>query len=270
VSAVDLDLTVVKEYRMTRTRDVNLFYDPVTGYNLNPATFGRPNPAWDQVSVQNSGGEAENVLLSGSFRRRFAGRLQASVIYTRGISKKDNTTGFGYMADNQFNPDADYATSNDFQKHTLRGNVIVDLPFQMTLASSLFYGSGNYFNATAGFRPFGKPGTNRLNTGAPITIPAAMLDRWEGPAVIGTMEVWPRNALRGLPIKKVDMRFTKRFLLVGSTKVELLAEVFNLFNTKNYGSYNSVITSPSFGTPQASSGNAFVSRQGQLGVRFEF
>jgi len=84
------------------------------------------------------------------------------------------------------------------------------------------------------------------------------------------MEVWPRNALRGLPIKKVDMRFTKRFLLVGSTKVELLAEVFNLFNTKNYGSYNSVITSPSFGTPQASSGNAFVSRQGQLGVRFEF
>jgi hypothetical protein len=270
VTGVDLDLTVVKEYRMTRSRDVNLFFDPITGYNLDPARYGRPNPAYSEVKMMNSEGEAENILLSSSFTRRFAGRLQGSIVYTRGISKKDNTTGFGYYANNQFDPDADWGNASDFQRDTLRGNVIVDLPFQMTVASSFFYGSGNYFNASSSLRPYNKPGNNRLNTGAPIVIPAAMLDRWDGPDVIATGTEWPRNALRGLPIKKVDVRFTKRFQLVGSARVELLAEVFNLFNAKNYGAYNTVITSPSFGTPQASSGNAYVSRQGQLGVRVDF
>ena len=28
-----------------RSRDVNLFYDPVTGYNIDPTIYGRPNPA---------------------------------------------------------------------------------------------------------------------------------------------------------------------------------------------------------------------------------
>ncbi len=53
-------------------------------------------------------------------------------------------------------------------------------------------------------------------------------------------------------------------------RVELLAEVFNVFNRKNYGAYNTTITSANFGQPVATSGNAYVSRQGQLGVRFSF
>ena len=36
------------EYRDTRTIDPNLFYNPATGYNRNPARSGRPNPAYGQ------------------------------------------------------------------------------------------------------------------------------------------------------------------------------------------------------------------------------
>ena len=50
----------------------------------------------------------------------------------------------------------------------------------------------------------------------------------------------------------------------------LLAEVFNVFNWKNYGNYNTQLDSTSFGQPVASSGNAYVPRSGQLGFRFEF
>ena len=108
---------------------------------------------------------------------------------------------------------------------------------------SYFYGSGSHYNPTSSTRPYSKPGTNRLNIGAPITIPAAVLDRWEGPAVIATGTTWPRNALRGMPLHKVDMRVTKTITLVNNVNIELLGEVFNVFNRKNYGAYNTTITS---------------------------
>ena len=149
------------------------------------------------------------MLLSSSFTRRFKNNFQGGVTYTRTLRKNDDTTGFGSFADNQFDPDADWSQSSDFQRDTFRANGIVNLPWQVTLAGSFFYGSGSHYNATLSGRPFSKPGTNRLNIGAPIVIPAAMLDRWEGPAVIATGTVWPRNALRGLPLHKVDMRVSK-------------------------------------------------------------
>jgi hypothetical protein len=43
-----------------------------------------------------------------------------------------------------------------------------------------------------------------------------------------------------------------------------------VFNRKNYGAYNTTITSASFGQPVATSGNAYVPRQGQLGLRVNF
>jgi hypothetical protein len=249
---------------------MNLFYDPATGYNLDPTIYGRPNPAWGQDQWLTSDGKTQTRNLAGSFTRRFSHNFQVSVVDTLGLSLKDNTTGFGYFADNQFNPHADWATSAGFQRETLRVNGIVNLPWQFALAGSFFYGSGQRFNPSSSMDPYSKPGTNRLNTGAPITIPAGVLSRWDGPAVIATGALWPRDGLKGLPLHKVDLRLTSRIKLINNTKVELLAEVFNVFNAKNYGNYNTTITSASFGQPVASSGNAYVPREGQLGVRVVF
>jgi hypothetical protein len=267
---IDVDLTALEERDQVIGRDVNLFYDPGTGYSKDPTTFGRPNPNYGQIQWMQSTGKTETVLLSSSFTRRFHRNFQGGLTYTRTLAKNDDTTGFGIQSNNQFDLDGDWSRSNDFQRDTLRANGILNLPWQFTLAGSYFYGSGNYFNATSSLKPFSKPGTNRLNTGAPIAIPAAVLDRWDGPAVIATGAVWPRNALQGLALHKVDMRVTKRVKLVNNLNVELLAELFNVFNWKNYGNYNTTITSASFGQPVASSNNAYVPREGQLGVRVVF
>ena len=266
----DVDYTDLEERAMVRSRDVNLFYDPVTGYSKDPTIYGRPNPAYGLDQWLTSDGKTQTRLISSSFTRRFNQNFQASATYTYTISMMDNTTGFGYQADNPFDPDADWSQSSGLQKNTFRSNGIVRLPWQFSLSGSYFYGSGSHYNATSSVRPFSKPGTNRLNIGAPITIPAAVLDRWEGPAVIATNTTWPRNALRGMPLHKVDMRMTKTVTLVNHVNVELLAEVFNVFNRKNYGSYNTTLTSPNFGQPVATSGNAYMPRQGQLGVRVNF
>jgi hypothetical protein len=266
----DVDLTALEERDQARSRDPNLFYDPVTGYNLDPNKFGRPNPSYAQIQWIESTGKTETVLLSSSFTRRFQNNFQGGVTYTRTLRKNDDTTGFGYFADNQFNPDGDWSPSSDFQRDTLRANGILNLPGQVMLATSFFYGSGTRYNATLSGKPFNKPGTNRLNIGPPIVIPAAMLDRWEGPAVIATGSVWPRNALRGLPLHKIDVRVSKTIAFGSQLKVNLLAEVFNMFNWDNYGSYNTQLDSAGFGQPVANSGNAYAPRSGQLGVRVEF
>ena len=87
----------------------------------------------------------------------------------------------------------------------------------------------------------------------------------------------PRNALAGLPLHKVDLRLTEGHpagrLARGRT---LIAEVFNLFNHANYGSYNTSLsatnaaTTALFGRPQQIDGNAYVPRQAQLGFRLGF
>jgi hypothetical protein len=265
----DADVTYNRERNLVRGRDPNLFYDPITGYNLDPAR-GRPNPTYGQVQWMESKGRAETLMLATSFTRRFRNGFQAGLTYTRTLIQKDNTTGFGIQANNQFDLEDEYSRSGDYQRDTVRANGIVTLPWDVSLSTSFFYGSGTYRNATLSGRPYGKPGTNRLNLGAPIAIPAAVLDRWDGPAVIDTGMVWPRNALLGLPLYKVDMRASKTIRFAGNTNVTLLAEVFNLFNRANFGGYNTQLDSATFGQPTASSGNAYVPRSGQLGFRVEF
>ena len=87
-----------------RGRDPNLFYDPVTGYNLDPTMFGRPNPAYGQIQWMESTGKTETMLLSSSFTRRFKNNFQGGVTYTRTLQKNDNTTGFGIQAEQPVRP----------------------------------------------------------------------------------------------------------------------------------------------------------------------
>ena len=80
----------------------------------------------------------------------------------------------------------------------------------------------------------------------------------------------------GLALHKVDLHVTKDIRLGGSARVQLVAEVFNLFNHGNFGAYNtslsptSAATTALFGTPNQNTGTAYVSRQGQLGFKVAF
>ena len=201
------------------------------------------------------------------------------------LEMKDNgTVGYGTQpANNPFDYlDGEWATSQDFQRNTVRMWGLIQLPFGINASVTYFYGSGNRFADSIATAPYGKPGTNRLNlsaTGASagsITIPASVLDRWDGPAVINSGDVIPRNALEGLPLHKVDLHLTKDVKLGGTARVQLVAEVFNLFNHANYGSYNTSLsataaaTTALFGTPNQNTGTAFVSRQAQLGFKVRF
>jgi hypothetical protein len=286
ITGFDVDLTHWTEYRDTRTIDANLAYNPATGYNQsNGAVVIRPNPAYGGVFQFTSDGKREQTAVASSITRRLKNKVQAGLTYTLMLEMKDNgTIGYGTQpANNPFDYlDGEWATSQDFQRNTVRMWGLVQLPLGFNASVTYFYGSGNRFPASIATTPYGKPGTNRLNlsgagtSAGSITIPASVLDRWTGNAVIAPGEVIPRNGLEGLALHKVDLHITKDFKLGGTSRVQLVAEVFNLFDHANYGSYNVSLsaTAPAttalFGTPNQNTGTAYVSRQGQLGFKVQF
>jgi len=278
VTGFDVDLVHYNEYRDSKSFDPNLFFDPVTGYNKNPA-LGRPNPAWGQIVYFVSTGQRDYTAVTSAFNRRLKNRMQGGVTHTLMLAMHDDG-GFNYTnpsANNQFDYiDGEWATSTNFQRNTVRVWGLISLPWGMSTSVAYGYGSGNRFAATIATAPYGKPGQNRLNLTAAggaspaITVPAGVLDRWDGPAVVASGSIIPRNALEGLPVHKVDLRVTKEIRFVGTAKVSLMAEVFNLFNHRNYTGYfnqlnpTNAATTARFGLPSAAS----VPRQGQLAFRF--
>ncbi len=284
VTGVEADLTHYDEYRDTRSIDANLAFDPATGYN-RPVSAGRPNPAWGQVLAFTSDGRKDQTQISTALNRRLQKNFQAGVTYTLMLAMHDDGT-LGYTNPTANNPfdylSGEYATSTDFQRNTIRAWTLYQFPWGLSTSVSYFYGSGNRFNATIATTPYGKTGNNRLNltnAGGPsstIIIPAAVADRFDGPTTITSGMVIPRNALKGLPMHKVDLRLTKDVRFVGTFKASLIGEVFNLFNHANYGSYNMSLSPTNaaqtarFGTPVQNTNNAYVPRSGQLAFRLSF
>lgn len=280
VMSFDVDLLGWEWYQDQRNNDVNLFFDPANGYNKDPRIFGRPNSDFGQVVPVTSDGKRDYRALASSLSRRLRNDFQAGLTYTYMFHMRDDNLGgsgaIGSSANNPFdNLAGEWARSTDFQRHTVRAYWLYQLPWSFSVSGVYFYGSGNYFPTTLSSLAYNGGGANRLNLGAPIVIPAAAQERFDGPAVIGTGDVVPRNALQGFSLHRVDLRLAKDFSLGGGVRITGIAEVFNLTNHANYGSYVTTVDSASFGQPVAVAsfsgiGTAYVPRTGQLAFRVTF
>jgi hypothetical protein len=265
---VEADFTYWKGRHFGNQRDPNLFFNPVTGYNVNPAQ-GRPDPKFTRIQWLESDGRADYGAISTALNRRFRNNWQASVNYTLMLFMHDDTTGFQYEGNNPFDPQAEWARATDFQRHTIRLNGIWRLPYDFSIAGAYLYGSGNYYQTTYAANPFGHTGVTRYVT-APLTVNPAALDRFDGNSTYAVGEVIPRNALVGFPLHRVDLRVSKDLNLPGGVKLTGIAEVFNLFNHKNYGAYNAQLNSTTFGDPRQNILNAYQPRVAQLAFKVSF
>jgi hypothetical protein len=250
VMAFDADLVHWRGYNEDTQRDPNLFYDPATGFNVHPSR-GRPNPDFGPIILRESKGRSDYLALASSFTRRYANNFQAGLTYTLMFYKHDTAaggSGYGATPNNPFNLDDEWARAGDFQRHTLRANGIFQLPYDISIAGSLFVGSGNYSNVTSGFDAYGSGG-NRVRR---------------------DFSIIPRNSFKGDPLKKVDLRFSKDVRFPGGVRVSGIAEVFNVFNNANFGSYNTLETSTTFGAPRQSLNSAYLPRVWQLAFKVAF
>jgi hypothetical protein len=273
----EADLVHYNEYRDLRTVDPNLYFDPTSGYNKNPSA-GRPNTAYGQIVYFVSTGHQDYTAVSTALNRRFKNHVQGGITYTLMISMHDDGTASltNPGANNQFDYlNGEYATSAAFQRSTLRTWAVYQMPWGFSTSLSYAYGSGNRFAASIPVAVYGKPGTNRLNLTATggstnvITIPSAVLDQWQGPSVITSGALIPRDALEGTSYSRLDLRLTKDIKLARTLKVSLIGEIYNVFNHANYTAFKTTLSATSaattaqFGQPSA----ADISRQGQLAFR---
>ena len=172
---IEADFTHWKGYNFARQRDPNLFFNPATGYNRNPAQ-GRPDPAYGQIQWLESNGSADYAAISSGITRRYANNWQAAMSYTYMLFANDDTTNFQYQGNNPFDPDAEWARSTEFQRHTLRFNGIWRLPYDMSVSGAYLFGSGNYYATTVALNPYGHTGTTRLNSGTTaIAVPESVV-----------------------------------------------------------------------------------------------
>jgi Carboxypeptidase regulatory-like domain/TonB dependent receptor len=80
------------------------------------------------------------------------------------------------------------------------------------------------------------------------------------------------NSKRGGTFSQFDLRLSREFKFSGHYGIELIAEAFNLFNSKNPMGYVGNIQSASFGQPTRYAGDPGLGEQrlGQLGLRLSF
>ena len=249
------------------TRNLNLTYNPATGaaYATTDAAHA-VLPDWGNVNSYVGDTYSNYYGLQTALTKRLSQRWEATATYTLSWFK-DNAPDPCYIplmpagaqvssvcpAGIKLAEDVApiYGLAVTDQRHRAVFNGIWQMRYGFQLSGLYFYGSGQRLATTYG-------GGDRPRLRAATTP--------QGPAG----SVVPRNDFVGDPLHRVDTRFQKRFALGGHRSVDLMLEVFNLFNHANYGSYTTVESNPSYGLPAQNTGLAYQARMVQMGFRFIF
>lgn len=138
------------------------------------------------------------------------------------------------------------------QTHNIVANAIVLLPWELRFSSIASFGSGVTINATNASRGW-EPYNQFTYVYAPPTRP-----------FLGIGHVFATQ--------NVDLRIEKLLPFSNGQNISVLADLFNAFNSANYGCFNTTIT-PTNGPPNANYGTpgcAGLGRRLQIGVRYGY
>ena len=262
-------------------------------YNVCAQAFTNIN----QFFTPNAAGSIYDALQLG-VRQRVLHGASSGVAYTYSRYKDSTESPFYYPNKPFVNGIHDeWANAQDDQRHTLTINGDYQWRFGLSLSGLYHFGSGNAFPTYLGTtQPTGyAPSYNRTFGSQPVpyqasygtaTCPKATgltactyaynqaahnyLDNTTG------YYLTDRDALYGRNIHRVDSRLQEAHKITERFRVVVALEAFNLFNHSNFGNYNGIVTSSTYGAPLATTAAAtgipveFRSRSLQFVGRFEF
>jgi len=175
---------------------------------------GRINPAYNAINIRSNLGHSEYMAAILSLNGTFgAGHmLTSSITWAEKNNLSDDFTPEfpeGYPND-AADPEAEWGPSRSAEDLRVVVSGIFRLPANFMFSGTWVYGSGQPWNHLLGYD---------YNTDGFAS------DRPEGV---------DRNSMDGPSFNEFDARLSWTLPLGGSTEVELIAEVFNLFNTTNW------------------------------------
>jgi hypothetical protein len=235
-------------FQMIRNVNAPLPLDVTGGMRVCP--FGdalRANglPECFQMTMQNDQSNRIHLnALAVKLERRLSNRIGFVLGYTLGNVKTWSTGTFGNVptdANDKFR-DLDFGPSDNDVRHRFTGNLVYQLPFGFNAGAIVTANSAAPYNHT---------------TGRDDNLDFVNNDRPAGVRF---------NALRGAPIFLTDLRLTKKLFLDNRRNVEIMWEMFNVFNRANLSDYNGNQQATTFGQARS----ALPPFQGQLGVRLMF
>ncbi|HKX31077.1 MAG TPA: carboxypeptidase regulatory-like domain-containing protein [Blastocatellia bacterium] len=244
------------------TRGLHLILSRNVNVPTLPASVpnrGRPNPNFANISRYESSGDSYYNGLMVSLNRRFSRWIGGRVSYTLSKAIDDAGNAFFYTPQDNFNLRDDRGLSDNDQRHVLAVSGTLMAPaasggrtwrrliagFQL---NSIFrYGSALPFNIVTGNDRNGDTNTN---------------DR---PVGVG------RNTGRGFDFASFDLRLNRRLRLSERAGLEVIAEVFNLFNRANLQLPNGTFGTGTTPAPRFRDPNGAADpRQVQFGLRLSF
>jgi len=254
--AIEADYVYSGSRAEVYAHNINLSYNPATGINYPFQDISRrPFPDWGVVEPYYPDGWTNYHALQMAFTKRYSNRWQGSATYLLSQTKdgtpppRTGLTDFvTFPVASDLGNEYGYAVSD--QRHRVVFNGIWDVGFGFQVSGVYFYGSGLRYATTYGgdLRNYGTGRGDRLRPNGSVV---------------------PRNDFVGSPNHRVDMRLQRRFA-VGRAKLDGLLELFNVFNTANYGSYTTQQSSAKYGQPSQNLNMAYQPRMLQLGFRAAF
>ena len=258
------------DYVQTNSRQEKSIQDNVN-VTFNPAT-GIPYPysdvahrAYPQFGVTGAiphTGQSDYYGLQTSFTKRMSNHWQGSITYTVGkLYDQDPRPLSGlreYTGPVPIDLGGERSLADSDQRHRAVFNGIYEVGHGFQVSGLYFYGSGQRSQIVCGCdaRGLSITSVDRLRSASDTRGPAG--------------SIIPRESFVGDPIHRVELRLRQRVPLRGKVTIDGYADVFNLFNRKNFGSYELRETNAAFGQPSASTNLSYAPRTLQLGFRLGF
>jgi hypothetical protein len=208
--------------------------------NLDDPARARPNPNFQRITIVETKGNSWYTGLQVGIEKRLSQRHTYTVAYTLSTTERDTEDFNFFPVDNRFYDLERGPASND-ARHRVSAAFSVQLPWDIQVGTLIAARSKLPYNVTTGADDNRDTQTN---------------DR---PAGVG------RNNARGATLFQADLRVTKG-IRISKMQFELIGEVFNVTNQKNWTNFTGDQRAATFGKPTG--GEA--TRQVQLGVRVDF
>jgi hypothetical protein len=227
---------------------------------LRQTALLRPNANFTLIRLTSNSSTSDYHSLQAVYVRRLSKGLQAHASYTwsHAIDDDSDDSSNGLLFTGSLDPRAERGASTFDVRHSLTGAVSFDLPRpgQGSRTAALLLRD---WSLDAIFRARTATPVNVLETtgifigdlfearrpdligGVPIYLddPRAPGGRRFNPSafrpVTGRQGTLGRNALRGFRLSQLDLAVRRQFTLSEHTRLQLRAEVFNVFNHPNFG-----------------------------------
>ena len=280
----------------SRTVNVPVVGGPFAGstYATPIFTGARPNPNFLQLTEIRSNVFSKYHAMVLQANRRLTDGLQFQANYTLSRAFDNGQSSVTFTSNNlplnAFDSQAENGLSNFDRRHKFVTSVVYSPnPFTDGVGRHIFNGwtIAPILNAFSGQRNTGNISGSITPTAygfASNTTPGGGVNGSGGATRFGLL---PRNAFKQPKIWYLDMRLSRRFNITEGSRLEVLAEAFNLFNRTQVTGVNTTLYNFStagcpagfaqcltenaiFGITTGADSTLFRERQVQLAVRFEF